>query len=63
MSAVVYLMQHGRECQNVVHGLGLVLMKMFVKCLYENVCMKMFSNYLKYIIFIIPGVQKKLYPL
>ena len=42
-------MQHGRECQNVVHGLGLVLMKMFVKCLYENV----FSNYLKYIIFII----------
>ena len=57
MSAVVYLMQHGRECQNVVHGLGLVLMKMFVKCLYENV----FSNYLKYIIFI-PGVPKKTIP-
>ena len=37
MSAVVYLMQHGRECQNVVYGLGFVLMKMFVKCLYENV--------------------------
>ena len=49
MSAVVYLMQHGRECQNVVHGLGFVLRKMFVKCLYENGS----SNYLKYIIFII----------
>ena len=49
MSAVVYLMQHGRECQNAVHNLGFVLTKMFVKYLYENVS----SNFLKYINFII----------